>query len=341
MIAAEIYTDLTRLGDLKDRWGHLWSLTPNSIYSQTFDYYRAAAEVSDFAPCVFAVSVSGRLLGIWAMFGGRLGSRFRRRPALTRAGIGGSTAGIVGPSPTATGSIVARYLGRNGYRGSVTFTDVAADLPLVASLEANGFSCYTKPGSALMEVRFDGRWGGVRDSCDEATRLAIYRTVHASSSAGYRLERHRSVGGDVRTLVDEAVRLRPGLAAADRLLLLSTFDAAARRGAADIALLRDGDRAVAASLSFVTGGDLENRFAAVARTARPDAGTRLFVELFRDGIARGDRRFVYAADDGHPASGWGRMIARRSFVQAEAGSGPLVGIRRAGRTLRRIAAGMN
>jgi hypothetical protein len=160
---------------------------------------------------------------------------------------------------------------------------------------------------------------------------------HASHCADYRFERLRPSGAGAGAALHEALGIAPDLAASERRRLVATFEAAVRRGAADIALLREGQQVVAAALSFVTGGDLENRFAAVARTARPDAGTRLLVELFRDGIARGDRKFAYVATAGHPATGWGTVVLRRTVVRAEAGGGPMVRLRRAGRSMRRAA----
>jgi len=340
MIAVDTYSDFERLDGFRDRWDRLWSLTPDATFTQTYNHYRAATEAAGAAPRVFAASVSGRLVGLWAMCEHRSRSGLRRRRILNCAGIDLAAPCLIGPSPAATAAVLARHFRGSREWDSLDFAASLQTRTLVAGFEAAGHSCSVQPGPTLVEVRLGGRWAEVRDCCDETTRLAAYRAQHASADDDFRFERLRPTGPEpARAAIEDALGASDTLAADERLRLSATFEQASRRGAADIVVLRQGGRVVAASLSFVTAGDLESRFAAVARGAPPFAGVRLFVDLFRDGLARGDRKFVYAATPGHPANGWGKAVARRHVVRVDLGRGAVAGFRRIGRNLRRAALG--
>lgn len=337
MVAIEIFSDPSDLDRLRDRWARLWSLTPGPAFTQTYDWFRAMAEAGGGTPHVFAAIVSGRPIGLWPMFERAVRMSFDRRRVLTCAGSSWS-ANLVGPSPAATAAIIARHLSRSRDWWSFSFIDPLAPSPcggLAAAFAAAGLSPWITPAAPVGEVLLSGRWTDILDGCDERTRLSVYRMQHYASGDGCQFERVRPTSGAaVPKQIGEALAVAGSLPSAERRLLAATFAQASRRGAADIALLRLHGRVVAASLSFVTAAGLENRFAGVADNPPPFAGVRLLLDLFRDSLARGDRRFTFAATPHHPAVGWAKRLAPRSVVYVEAPGRPATRLRRIGQGLR-------
>lgn len=316
MIAVEAYTDLSAVDGLRDRWSRLWSLTPGATFAQTFDCFRAEVGARGVRPRVFAASVSGRLIGLWPMLERTGRTRLgRRRVVLTADGM---SPGPVGPCAAATAAVVARHLAGDCDWDEITCPELdglpGRSLEISSAFAAAGLGARFTPTCALGEIRLGGRWTDVLGVCDEKTRLAAYRAMHCADPGAYRFDRFRPAAGAAPLKeIREAIAVDGVLRPIDRAVVEAVMSEAARRGAADIALLRHEGRAVAASLSFVGAAGIENRLAAVAADAPPAAGVRLLLELFRDSSARGDRRYVFAATPGHPAIGWaGRVTPRRN-----------------------------
>jgi hypothetical protein len=339
MIAVETYSELPDLDALRDRWARLWSMTPDPAFSQTYEWFRAAAEAGGGTPRVFAAIVSGRLIGLWPMIERSVRMPFGDHRALACASQDSPSAGLVGPSPAAMAAIVAGHLRQSRGWRSLSFVD-SSGAPrggLAAAFAAAGLSPWTEWATPLGEIHLSGRWTDLLDGCDERTRLCVYRMQYYATDDGCRFERIRPASGAaVPQEIDEALAVAGSLSSSERRLLAATFAAASRRGAADIALLHHHGRAVAASLSFVTAAGLENRFAAVERCAPPFTGVRLLLDLFRDSLTRGDRRFTFAATPEHPAAGWVKRPAPRSLVHVEAPGRGGARLRNIGRGLRAV-----